>query len=37
MRLTNEGTFLPKGVLHADLDKGMLDFVKERLKANCRY
>ena len=30
--ITNGGTFLPKGVLHADLDLGMLDFVKERLK-----
>jgi len=30
--ITDHGTFLPKGVLHADLDLGMLDFVKERLK-----
>jgi hypothetical protein len=30
--ITNDGTFLPKGVLHADLDLGMLDFVKDRLK-----
>lgn len=30
--ITDNGTFLPKGVLHADLDKGVLDFVKERLK-----
>ena len=30
--ITDGGTFLPKGVLHADLDLGMLDFVKERLK-----
>ena len=30
--ITEHGTFLPKGVLHADLDKGMLDFVKEGLK-----
>jgi hypothetical protein len=31
-QITDDGTFLPKGVLHADLDKGILDFVKERLK-----
>lgn len=30
--ITNDGTFLPKGVLHADLDLGMLNFVKEQLK-----
>jgi hypothetical protein len=30
--VTNDGTFLPKGVLHADLDLGMLDFVKDKLK-----
>lgn len=30
--ITKDGTFLPKSVLHADLDKGMLDFVKEELK-----
>lgn len=30
--ITDGGTFLPKGVLHADLDKGMLDFVKEKLE-----
>ena len=30
--ITNGGTYLPKGVLHADLDKGVLDFVKEKLK-----
>ena len=30
--VTDNGTYLPKGVLHADLDKGVLDFVKERLK-----
>lgn len=26
------GTYLPKSVLHADLDRGMLDFVKEDLE-----
>jgi len=30
--ITDDGTFLPKGVLHADLDLGMLDFVKDKLK-----
>ena len=30
--ISDDGTYLPKGVLHADLDKGMLDFVKEGLK-----
>jgi hypothetical protein len=30
--VTDHGTFLPKGVLHADLDKGMLDFVKDTLQ-----
>ena len=30
--VTNDGTFLPKGVLHSDLDRGMLDFVKESLR-----
>lgn len=30
--ISEDGTFLPKSVLHADLDKGMLDFVKDKLK-----
>ena len=30
--VTEHGTFLPKGVLHADLDRGMLDFVKDTLQ-----
>jgi len=30
--ITEHGTFLPKGVLHADLDRGMLDFVKDTLQ-----
>jgi hypothetical protein len=30
--IVKDGTYLPKGVLHADLDRGMLDFVKDRLK-----
>ena len=30
--ISEDGTFLPKSVLHADLDRGMLDFVKDRLR-----
>jgi len=30
--ITRDGTFLPKSVLHADLDRGMLDFVKKDLE-----
>lgn len=30
--ITKDGTYLPKSVLHADLDRGMLDFVKNELK-----
>ena len=30
--INKNGTYLPKSVLHADLDRGMLDFVKEELK-----
>ena len=30
--ITDNGTYLPKSVLHADLDRGMLDFVQEQLK-----
>jgi hypothetical protein len=30
--ITKNGTYLPKSVLHADLDRGMLDFVKNDLK-----
>jgi hypothetical protein len=30
--INKDGTYLPKSVLHADLDRGMLDFVKEELK-----
>jgi hypothetical protein len=30
--ITRNGTYLPKSVLHADLDRGMLDFVKNDLK-----
>jgi len=29
--IKEDGTYLPKSVLHADLDRGMLDFVKEKL------
>lgn len=31
-KINRDGTFLPKSLLHADLDKGFLDFVKEELK-----
>ena len=30
--INKDGTYLPKSVLHADLDRWMLDFVKEDLK-----
>lgn len=30
-KIQDNGTYLPKGVLHADLDKGMLEFVKNEL------
>ena len=30
--ITRDGTYLPKSVLHADLDRGMLDFVKNDLE-----
>jgi hypothetical protein len=30
--INEDGTYLPKSVLHADLDRGMLDFVKDDLK-----
>jgi hypothetical protein len=30
--IQKDGTYLPKSILHADLDRGMLDFVKEELK-----
>ena len=29
--INSDGTYLPKSVLHADLDRGMLDFVKNDL------
>jgi len=31
-KINEHGTILPKSILHADLDKGFLDFVKEDLK-----
>lgn len=31
-KINKDGTFLPKSILHADLDKGFLDFVKDELK-----
>jgi hypothetical protein len=30
--INKDGTYLPKSVLHADLDRGMLDFVKGELQ-----
>ena len=30
--ITKDGTYLPKSLLHADLDRGFLDFVKDTLK-----
>jgi hypothetical protein len=30
--ITDGGTYLPKGVLHADMDRGVLDFIKNDLK-----
>jgi|TARA_R110000823_G_scaffold261185_1_gene381882 hypothetical protein len=30
--ITDDGTYLPKSVLHADMDRGMLDFVEDKLK-----
>lgn len=30
--ISDDGTYLPKSILHSDLDKGFLDFVKEELK-----
>lgn len=31
-KINKDGTYLPKSILHADLDRGFLDFVKETLK-----
>lgn len=33
-KINRDGTYLPKSLLHADLDKGFLDFVKNELKVN---
>jgi len=30
--INEDGTYLPKSILHADLDRGMLDFVKDDLR-----
>lgn len=30
--INDDGTYLPKSLLHADLDRGMLDFVETQLK-----
>ena len=31
-KINEHGTFLPKSILHADLDRGFLDFIKNDLK-----
>ena len=31
-KINKDGTYLPKSLLHADLDRGFLDFVKNELK-----
>ena len=31
-KINKDGTYLPKSILHADLDRGFLDFVKNDLK-----
>ena len=31
-KINKDGTFLPKSILHADLDRGFLDFVRDDLK-----
>jgi len=33
-KINEHGTYLPKSILHADLDRGFLDFVKEELKVS---
>ena len=30
-QIQEDGTYLPKSILHADLDRGMLDFVRDEL------
>jgi hypothetical protein len=32
-----DGTFLPKSLLHADLDRGFLDFVRDELKCVVKH
>ena len=31
-KINRDGTYLPKSLLHNDLDRGMLDFVRDSLK-----
>ena len=31
-KIKQDGTYLPKSLLHADVDKGFLEFVKNDLK-----
>ena len=30
--ISDDGTYLPKSLLHADLDRGFLDFVRDELR-----
>ena len=34
-KINKDGTYLPKSLLHADLDRGFLDFVKEDFENCC--
>ena len=31
-QINKDGTFLPKSILHSDLDRGFLDFIKNELE-----
>jgi hypothetical protein len=35
--IQQDGTYLPKGVLHADMDRGVLDFVRDELECIVDY
>ena len=35
--ISKDGTFLPKSVLHEDLDLGMLEFVRDRLRISLEW
>ena len=34
--INKDGTYLPKSILHEDLDRGFLDFIKNDLKTEIR-